>query len=160
MIVYHDSINIIEKPIVSAGRDNLDFGKGFYITDIWEQAETWASRLAERKDAVAIVNVYDLDLTKVQENYRYLKFPLYDENWLRFIVSCRTGGNEWIKYDIIEGGVANDRVVDTVEAYMAGFMPLEYALAELAKHQPNNQFCITNQNLIEECLTFKESIQC
>lgn len=139
MIVYHGSINTIDKPIVSAGRDNLDFGKGFYITDIREQAETWAIRLAERKDAVAIVNVYDIDLTKVQENYRYLKFPLYDENWLRFIVSCRAGGDEWKKYDIIEGGVANDRVVDTVEAYMAGFMPLEYALAELAKHQPNNQ---------------------
>jgi len=32
MKVYHGSTSIIESPIASAGRDRLDFGKGFYVT--------------------------------------------------------------------------------------------------------------------------------
>ena len=53
--------------------------------------------------------------------------------------------------------MANDRVIDTVEAYMANLMPLETALRELSKHRPNNQLCITNQKVIDECLVFVES---
>ena len=34
IIVYHGGTDIIENPICKLGRDNLDFGKGFYITDI------------------------------------------------------------------------------------------------------------------------------
>ena len=32
--VFHGGIEIIEHPLVHVGRDNLDFGKGFYVTDI------------------------------------------------------------------------------------------------------------------------------
>ena len=60
-------------------------------------------------------------------------------------------------YDVIEGGVANDRVIDTVEAYMANLMPLETALRELSRHQPNNQLCIASQKVIDECMTYVES---
>ena len=44
MRLYHGSTQIIEKPLVSYGRENLDFGKGFYTTNIQEQAENWVSR--------------------------------------------------------------------------------------------------------------------
>ena len=32
MKLYHGSTVIVDKPLVSYGRDNLDFGKGFYTT--------------------------------------------------------------------------------------------------------------------------------
>jgi hypothetical protein len=35
--VFHGSIEIIEQPLVHIGRDNLDFGKGFYVTDVLSQ---------------------------------------------------------------------------------------------------------------------------
>lgn len=54
----------------------------------------------------------------------------------------------------MEGGVANDRVIDTVEAYMNGMMTVEMALGQLLQHQPNNQFCLLNQQLIDQCLHF------
>lgn len=38
MIVYHGSYCIIENPDISRSRDNLDFGKGFYLTEIKSQA--------------------------------------------------------------------------------------------------------------------------
>ena len=40
--VYHGSTEVITNPLVHIGRDNLDFGKGFYVTDIRKQAKTWA----------------------------------------------------------------------------------------------------------------------
>ena len=49
-------------------------------------------------------------------------------------------------------------VVDTVESYIAGTMPAEIALEQLAQHQPNNQMCLLNQHLIDECLHFKECL--
>lgn len=38
MVVYHASYTIVEHPDVSFSRDSLDFGKGFYLTTIREQA--------------------------------------------------------------------------------------------------------------------------
>lgn len=38
MIVYHASPFIIEKPDVNHSRENLDFGKGFYLTTLHDQA--------------------------------------------------------------------------------------------------------------------------
>lgn len=37
--VYHGSTQVIQQPDVHKGRDNLDFGKAFYITRLKEQAE-------------------------------------------------------------------------------------------------------------------------
>ena len=34
MKLYHGSTVIVDKPLVSYGRDNLDFGKGFYTTNM------------------------------------------------------------------------------------------------------------------------------
>lgn len=39
MIVYHGSTPKIEKPDVTYSKLNLDFGKGFYVTTIKNQAD-------------------------------------------------------------------------------------------------------------------------
>ncbi len=40
--VYHGAVQEIVSPLVHVGRDHLDFGKGFYVTDIRSQVKTWA----------------------------------------------------------------------------------------------------------------------
>ena len=37
MKVYHGSVYTIEQPLANIGRKNLDFGEGFYVTDIKSQ---------------------------------------------------------------------------------------------------------------------------
>lgn len=157
MKVYHGSTTVVEHPIAAAGRERLDFGQGFYLTDIKSQAETWAERMQRIREETGIVNIYEFDIDKVKRDFRYYRFEQYDNEWLQFIVANRVGRDDIEHYDVIEGGVANDRVIDTVEAYMANLMPLETALRELSKHRPNNQLCITNQKVIDECLVFVES---
>lgn len=154
-ILYHGSDSIVEKPDVTCGRSDLDFGQGFYLTDIREQAEKWAVIVSGRKPlSQPILNVYEFDDNLLLAKFKCLYFAHYDEDWLRFVVQSRLGLKPWLGYDIVEGGVANDRVIDTVENYMAGTMPADIALQQLSLHQPNNQVCILNQEIVNERLIF------
>lgn len=158
--VYHGSIKNIESPLVNVGRENLDFGKGFYVTDIKQQAKTWAEIKAKYYfDLEGVINQYTFDFENAAKKFKYKKFENYDKEWLHFIIDCRNGKNVWRKYDIIEGGVANDRVIDTVEAFIAGQIDEEKALGELSKHRPNNQICILRQEIVDEYLKFEKSFK-
>ena len=157
--VFHGSIIEVSKPLVALGRPNLDFGHGFYVTDLREQAERWAMRIATRRMGQPLLNVYEFEVDTAMRDYRYVKFDAYDKAWLDFIVANRNGKMLWKDYDVVEGGVANDNVIDTVEDYMRGRMSAEAALVELSKHRPNNQFCILNQEIIDLHLRFVESIK-
>ena len=156
--VYHGAIQEIAAPLVHVGRDNLDFGKGFYVTDIKNQAKTWAEiKSRYLMDAKAYISEYLFDYDNAVKEFIYKKFEKYDKEWLHFIVDSRDGIKVWKDYDIIEGGVANDRVIDTVEAFKAGQISEENALRELAKHQPNNQICILKQEVVDKYLKFQKS---
>lgn len=157
--VYHGSTVAIPHPLVKLGREGLDFGVGFYVTDIQQQAERWAQRVSRQRREPAVLNVYQFDVEKAKTLYRYLTFAHYDLAWLNFVAESRSGKKPWSDYDCIEGGVANDRVIDTVESYMSGNIDAAHALRELSQHQPNNQFCLLNQALVDECLCFTEVIK-
>ncbi|MDE5676945.1 MAG: DUF3990 domain-containing protein [Phocaeicola sp.] len=154
VMVYHGSTEKVENPICRFGRKNLDFGLGFYVTNLREQAVAWANNMARNRKQTALLNRYRLDRDAILKVAKCKVFKAYDEEWLRFIVGNRSGENLAKEYDYVEGGVANDRVVDTVNLYMAGLMELNSALRELAKHQPNNQMCILNQDLLNKYLVY------
>lgn len=159
MKLYHGGYNKIEHPDCMAGRDNLDFGKGFYTTLIREHAEEWAKQVSfNRGEKKPVLNVYEFDKERALKEYRYRFFPAYDEEWMDFIVSSRSGQKPWEEYDIIEGGIANDRVIDTIRLYMYGDMEKSTALKRLSEHQPNHQICFLNQEVANKYLTFIESI--
>lgn len=152
--VYHGGTEQIENPICKFGRKSLDFGQGFYVTDILEQAITWGENIALARNKALIVNRYKLNREEILNNYRCKIFQSYDKEWLEFIVGNRTGQNTAAEFDYVEGGVANDRVIDTINLYISGLMDLNTALGELSKHQPNNQICILNQEIINKHLVF------
>ena len=68
MIVYHGSYCEIKHPNIKFSRDALDFGKGFYITSIKEQAINWAGKFKLRGKKLYI-NIYNLDLDEIKEKY-------------------------------------------------------------------------------------------
>ena len=61
IIVYHGGTETIEKPICKFGRKNLDFGQGFYVTNLREQAVTWANNMSRNRNKPAVLNRYKLD---------------------------------------------------------------------------------------------------
>lgn len=156
--LYHSGTQRIVHPLANVGRPNLDFGQGFYLTNILEQAQRWAVRISRQRLEPGIINVYEMDWGKVTACFRYLCFKQYDKEWLDFVVDSRLGKMPWKGFDIIEGGVANDRVIDTVEGYIAGTIDEEHVLRQLAQHAPNNQICLLNQQLIDDYLSFVKTI--
>ncbi len=157
-ILYHGSSAEIKFPLTTVGRKELDFGPGFYLTSIKQQAERWAKRVCVIRGLnTPVLSIYSLDDSNFLYSLRRLSFASYDRLWLDFIVASRRGEEPWRKYDIIEGGVANDQVIDTVEDYYAGRLTVEQALGELRFAHPTHQMCISNQDVIDKCLTFLSS---
>ena len=158
--VYHGSYTEIKNPMTNVGRKNLDFGQGFYLTNIKEQAEAWSKIIATRKgkNIKPIVNVYNFDYFRTKNiGYRFNEFETYNIEWLKFVVDCRNGKDVFSDYDIVIGGVANDKVIDTVEDYEKGIITAEQALGQLRYKDVNHQICILNQEIIDYCLEFVES---
>lgn len=60
--------------------------------------------------------------------------------------------------DIIEGGIANDRVFNTIELYAQGLISQDEALQRLKSEKPNNQICIINQLIVDGFMSFVESV--
>ena len=138
MILYHASPFIIEHPDVSHSREHLDFGKGFYLTTIRNQAEKYAMRFI-RRGQKAYINEYMLndDLSP----YQIMIFERYDEAWLKYVGECRKGITNRI-YDIVSGGIADDKV-----------------FKRLAFERPNHQICILNQDVILSHLRFLSVVE-
>lgn len=154
IVVYHGGTEPIVTPICKFGRRNLDFGQGFYVTNLREQAIAWANNMARNRKQTAVLNRYKMNREAILQDMRCKVFKAYDAEWLEFIIGNRNGENPARDYDYVEGGVANDRVVDTVNLYTAGLMNLDTALRELSRHQPNNQMCILNQEIIDKYLVY------
>lgn len=161
MKLYHGSYTEIREPLVRVGRKALDFGSGFYVTSLKEQAERWARRVCViRNRQTPTLNVYQFDENAFQaEKVRKLSLPYYNQQWLEFIVASRRGEKPWEDYDVVEGGVANDQVIDTVEDFYAGRITVDRALGLLRFAKPTHQMCILNQEVVDKYLSFVESIR-
>lgn len=156
--VYHAGTEIVELPDCKFGRKDLDFGHGFYLTDIYEQAINFGRAKSANRKMPGIINTYLLDKASMLREANSLIFDQYDNDWLDYIVACRSGEDIWKKYDYVEGGVADDRVINTVTLYIQGYISKDRALANLRYLKPNNQICILNQDLLNRHLKFTNSL--
>ena len=139
--LYHGSYISVPSPLTGVGRKELDFGPGFYLTNLREQAERWARRVCVIRAAdTPLLSTYEFDESQLPADVRRLRLEHYDQQWLDF--------------DIIEGGVANDQVIDTVEDYYAGRITAEQAIGQLRFAKPTHQMCIRRQAIVDRCLHF------
>ena len=115
MTVYHGGYQPVEKPEIRKGRNTKDFGTGFYCTIIKEQAERWARRYKTK-----IVSIYDV---KAISDLKVKEFKEMTEEWLDFIISCRSGKEH--DYDIVIGAMADDQVYNYISDYMEGTITRE-----------------------------------
>jgi hypothetical protein len=147
MILYHGSFLEIPEPDLTHSRSNVDFGRGFYTTPIHEQAKKWCEKFIRRgKDG--IVSHYLFDESACKE-LKVLQFDAYSEQWLDFILTCRSG-KDISDYDIVIGGVANDKVFNTVELYLDGLINKMEAINRLRYEKPNLQICFRSPAALEK----------
>jgi hypothetical protein len=147
MKVFHGGYTAIEKPEIFKSKFPKDFGEGFYCTQLETQAVRWASRYD-----TSVVSIYEYT---PDETLKTLVFEEMTEEWLDFIVSCRSGGKH--NYDIVVGAMANDQIYNYISDFIDGILTREqfWVLAKF-KH-PTHQVCFCNQKALKT-LQFTESI--
>ncbi|MDE6749313.1 MAG: DUF3990 domain-containing protein [Lachnospiraceae bacterium] len=157
MKLYHGSHVAVPSPLVGLGRKKVDFGQGFYLTKLAPQARSWAETITSRRGrhVKPVVSAYNFDYDSViREGFRILSFNVYNLEWLEYVIDCRHDGDMQKGYDIVEGGVANDNVIDTVEDYENSIITAQQALGQLIYKKVNHQICIRNQEIIDRFLKF------
>lgn len=92
------------------------------------------------------------------EKCKVLKFDTYSEDWLDFILMCRSG-KDTSHYDVVSGGVANDRIFNTVELYFDGLIDKKEAIKRLQYEKPNAQIAFQTQEVIDKFPVFEGSVQ-
>jgi hypothetical protein len=153
--VYHGSWIEVSVPDLKHSRTDVDFGKGFYVTPIREQAVKWCGRF-KRRGKQGIVTSYIFDDCAIQ-NLNVLKFDSYSEEWLDFILNCRREKDS-SDYDIVMGGVANDKVFNTVELYFDHLIDKKEAINRLKYEKPNMQICFRTISALET-LRYEGSVE-
>ncbi len=145
MTVYHGGYQAVEKPEIRIGRNTKDFGNGFYCTIIKEQAERWARRYPAK-----IVSIYDV---RFQEGLNIKEFQNMTEEWLDFIVACRSGKDH--TYDIVIGAMADDQIYNYVSDYIGGVITREQFWALARFKYPTHQIAFCSERALK-CLTYRE----
>jgi len=153
MIVYHGSTEIIKKPDVLHSYRLLDFGQGFYVTTVKEQAMRWARRKAGlQKGKSAVVNCYQM-----ADDIDGLKRKTFSEDlmeWIDFVCKCRDGNTDYREYDLISGKVANDKVFRVVDLYRTGIWEKNRALKEIKAYPNYDQIAFITQKAIDKLLSY------
>lgn len=150
MILFHGSNTKILKIDLSKCRPNKDFGKGFYLTTMRDQAERMAVRVAKMFDGIPIVNVYEFDesiLLKDTLNTKIFSDP--SKEWAEFVIANRNYGrlsqiqndnNCDNRYDIVSGPVANDDLALLFRQFSDGLISSETLLNALKYKKLTDQY--------------------
>ena len=132
-ILYHGSNEIADTPMILITKYTKDFGLGFYTTNIFEQAEKWAYRKAQ-KGGVPTVSRY---LYTPNESLDVLQFETTTDAWLDFVAACRKGGTH--SRDIVTGPMADDTIGDYLDDYFSGRISKEAFMAFAKFAHPTHQ---------------------
>lgn len=91
MKLYHGSNISIARIDLNRSKPYKDFGKGFYLTTIREQALRMAEQTVRKFGGTPFVNEYEFDETFLHNGQMNVKvFNSYSEEWAYFIVANAT----------------------------------------------------------------------
>ena len=146
MELYHVSTQKVENPEIRIEKYNKDFYFGFYCTITKMQVTRRATRFGE-----GILNIYEFT---PDDTLNILKFDEMCDEWLDFIVKCRSG--EKHDYDIVEGPMADDTIYNYIQEFLDGKITRK-AFWELVKFRyPTHQICFSTEKALKT-LKFKEA---
>ena len=146
MVLFYGSKEIVVYPSIRKSIYNRDFYFGFYCTANKEQAE----RCAIRYEKKGYVNKYNYIPNPA---LKYLKFERITDEWLDFIVDCRSGKNH--EYDIVIGAMADDQIYNFVSDYIDGVITREQFWVLAKFKYPTHQIAFCTENALK-CLEYRD----
>ena len=147
MILYHGSLEIVEKPQILQAKRPLDFGTGFYTTTSLQQASRWVKLRMEQNNAkVGYINIYEYTPKK---GLHTRLFRSANEAWVDFVHANRTVQDYNHDYDIVTGPVANDNVYLSFNLYESGINTKSELIRRLKTYNLVDQLLFhTEQSLL------------
>ena len=151
MKLFHGSNVRIDSISLAMCRPYKDFGRGFYLTDIKEQAERMAVRVARIYGGTPVVNSYE-----IEDDFRDIPdLRIKDfgeettEEWAKFVMNNRSRAftdeksdlcNKDNKYDIVIGPVADDNMALLFRQYENEIIDFDTLLKGMIYKKTSSQY--------------------
>lgn len=159
MILFHGSNTDIKSINLAMCRPYKDFGRGFYLTEIKDQALKMAKRVAKIYGGQPIVNIYEISDDFIDEMTlnirRFADTP--SEEWARFVMNNRSRSftnfsslecNLDNKYDIVIGPVADDDMAMLFRQYQNELITFENLMNGMTFRKTTNQYSFHTERAI------------
>jgi hypothetical protein len=160
--LYHGSNTEIESIDLSKCRPNKDFGRGFYLTTMKDQAKNMAKRTVRIYGGKPCVTEYLFDEQLLQEkNINVKKFLSPSKEWAIFVINNRNRYFQNIvspecnsdnKYDIVFGPIANDDLALLFRQFINGLISVEALVKEMEYKTLTNQYSFHTSNSIKHLI--------
>ncbi len=143
MKLYHGTN--VEFNVIDLTKSNKfkDFGQGFYLTDIKQQAIELSQKRAIRDGGIPIVQEYEFDESSLSgSKLKVLRFDNPTAEWAEFIYKNRSRRSSEFThdYDIVIGPIADDGVAYLLDRYEEGSYTIEELANELKYKKLNCQY--------------------
>ena len=151
MKLFHESNVEIDSISLAMCRPYKDFGRGFYLTDIEEQAERMAVRVSRIYGGTPVVNSYEIedDFRNIPD-LRIKDFGVQTtEEWAKFVMNNRSRAftdeksdlcNKDNKYDIVIGPVADDNMALLFRQYENEIIDFDTLLKGMIYKKTSSQY--------------------
>ena len=160
MKLYHGSNIVIDNINLAMCRPYKDFGKGFYLCDIEEQAGKMAVRVSKIYGGVPIVNTFEIeDDFRELTNIKIKDFGTYTTaEWAKFVMNNRNRAfidekdvlcNKDNKYDIVIGPVADDNMALLFRQYENEMIDFDTLLKGMIYKKTSSQYSFHTEKSIK-----------
>lgn len=159
MKLFHGSNLEIETIDLTKCKPYKDFGTGFYLTTIQEQAEKMASRVARIYGGNPYVTCFEFDEAAFNDKeVRVRMFERPTKEWAMFVLNNRNREfkdlfdpecNSDCKYDIVVGPIANDDLALLFRQFSRGIITVDDLVRGMEFKQLTNQYSFHTEKALK-----------
>ena len=157
MTLYHGTNTDFSEIDLAKSFPLKDFGQGFYLTTIREQAERMAKRKQVALGGKAIVQEYEFDKSVLHKgDLKALVFEGTTPEWATFIFNNRSRNKNYRHdYDIVVGPIADDGVAFLINQYTMGAVTLAQFTRMLKFKKLSNQYFFGTEKAVKQLRRIK-----
>lgn len=160
MILYHGTNLDIQSIDLALCRPYKDFGRGFYTTELVEQAQKMARRVARIYGGKPIINVYEITDGFIESSeLNTMDFGnVPSEEWAMFVMNNRNkffmdftskNCNFDCKYDIVIGPIADDDMAVLFRQYQNSLISLDTLINGMTFRETTSQYSFHTERAIK-----------
>jgi len=157
--LYHGSNVEINEIDFSRCRPYKDFGQGFYLTTIQEQAEKMAKRVSRIYGGTPCVTVFEFDEAALSDNNLSCRiFEKPSKEWAVFVINNRNRSfspiidlecNLDCKYDLVIGPIANDDLALLFRQFSNGLIGVDTLVKEMEFKKLTDQYSFHTKKALQ-----------